>query len=143
MIPLRVRNPTRRIPIATVLLIVANVLVFLYQQNLDLRSANQLIRTAGLIPYQVAHDPNAAVARDLFTSMFLHGGWLHLLSNMLYLWIFGTNVEDVLGPLRFVLFYLLCGALAGLAQVVANPTATIPTIGASGAIAGVLGAYVP
>jgi membrane associated rhomboid family serine protease len=142
MIPLRDLNPARRIPVVTVVLIVANVLVFLYAQSLDYAGFNRLIRAAGLIPYQVTHDPDPAVARDLVTSLFLHGGWLHLLSNMLYLWIFGNNIEDVLGPVRYIVFYFLCGVLASLAQVISDPNAAVPTIGASGAIAGILGAYI-
>ena len=141
MIPLRDINPTRRFPYLTVGLIAVNVLVFVYELSLDDRALDQLITTAGVIPFEVTHRLGPSVARDLITSMFLHGGWLHLLSNMLYLWIFGNNIEDVLGPFRFTLFYLLCGILAALAQVVSDPNAGIPTVGASGAIAGVLGAY--
>jgi membrane associated rhomboid family serine protease len=141
MIPLRDINPTRRFPIITVALVAINALVFVYQLSLSPPALNQLIRTAGVIPYEVAQDFGPAVARDLITSMFLHGGWMHLLSNMLYLWIFGNNIEDELGPARFSLFYLLCGILASLAQVLASADSRLPTIGASGAIAGVLGAY--
>lgn len=142
MIPLRDLNPTRRFPLITVVLIAANVLIFLYEMSLTDRALYQLITSAGVIPYQVTHQLGPAVARDMITSMFLHGGWMHLLSNMLYLWIFGNNIEDVLGPVRYAIFYLLCGILASLAQVLASPRANTPTIGASGAIAGVLGAYI-
>lgn len=141
MIPLRDINPTRRFPIVTVALIVINALIFLYELNLDNRGLNQLILTAGVIPYQVTHSLGLPVARDLITSMFLHGGWMHLISNMLYLWIFGDNIEDAMGPFRFIIFYLVCGIVASLAQVIAIPNARVPTIGASGAIAGVLGGY--
>lgn len=141
MIPLRDINPTRRFPIITVLLIAANTAIFLYESSLNPRALNQLILSAGMIPYQVAHRFGPDAAFDILTAMFLHGGWMHLLSNMLYLWIFGNNVEDRMGPVRFTLFYLLCGVLASLAQVLASPNSSIPTIGASGAIAGVLGAY--
>lgn len=141
MIPLRDINPTRRFPIVTITLIAANALIFIYELNLSDRALNELVLSAGVIPYQVTHSFGLPVARDLITSMFLHGGWMHLLSNMLYLWIFGNNIEDVLGPFRFTFFYLLCGILASLAQVMVNTNSYIPTIGASGAIAGVLGAY--
>jgi len=142
MIPLRDLNPTRRFSVITVVLIAANVLIFLYEMSLTDRALYQLITSAGVIPYQVTHQLGPAVARDMITSMFLHGGWMHLLSNMLYLWIFGNNIEDVLGPVRYTIFYLLCGILASLTQVLASPNADTPTIGASGAIAGVLGAYI-
>jgi membrane associated rhomboid family serine protease len=141
MIPLRDINPTRRFPLVTLALIGTNVLIFLYELSLDGRALDQLILTGGVIPYQVTHNFGLDVARDMLTSMFLHGGWIHLLSNMLYLWIFGNNIEDVLGPFRFTLFYLLCGFLATLAQVITSSNTMAPTIGASGAIAGVLGAY--
>jgi membrane associated rhomboid family serine protease len=141
MIPLRDINPIRHIPYVTVALIVTNVLVFLYEQSLDARALNHLIATAAVIPRQVTHDMDSGVARDLITAMFLHGGWLHLLSNMWYLWLFGNNIEDVLGSFRFSIFYLVCGILATLAQVAVSSNEFIPIIGASGAIAGVLGAY--
>ena len=141
MIPLRDINPTRRFPYLTITLVAVNILAFVYELSLDDRGLDQLITSAGVIPYEVTHRLSPAVARDLITSMFLHGGWMHLLSNMLYLWIFGNNIEDYLGPIRFILFYLLCGILAGLTQAIANPNASAPMVGASGAIAGVLGAY--
>jgi membrane associated rhomboid family serine protease len=141
MIPLRALNPTRRIPALTLLLIGANVVVFAYQSSLDHRAAAHLIRTAGLIPFHVTHHPDASVARDVITSMFLHVGWLHLLSNMLYLWIFGANIEDAMGSLHFAAFYLACGILAALSLVATQPDGAIPVVGASGAISGVLGAY--
>jgi membrane associated rhomboid family serine protease len=141
MIPLRDINPTRRFPLVTLALIGTNVLIFLYELSLGGRALDQLILTGGVIPYQVTNNFGLDAARDMLTSMFLHGGWMHLLSNMLYLWIFGNNIEDVLGSFRFTLFYLLCGFLATLTHVVTSPNATAPTIGASGAIAGVLGAY--
>ena len=142
MIPLRDINPTRRFPLITIALIVTNAVIFLYEMSLTDRALYDLVTTAGVIPYQVSHSLGPAVARDMLTSMFLHGGWMHLLSNMLYLWIFGNNIEDTIGPVRFVIFYLVCGVLATLAQVLSSPDATVPTIGASGAIAGVLGAYI-
>lgn len=141
MIPLRDLNRIRRFPAITILLIAVNVAVFLYQTTLDRQDYLSLVRTAGLIPFQATHHPDVGVARDLLTSIFLHGSWLHLLSNMLYLWIFGANVEDAMGSLRFIGFYLVCGTLASLALVVTQPQTSVPTLGASGAIAGVLGAY--
>jgi membrane associated rhomboid family serine protease len=160
MIPIRDLNPTRRVPVLTILFITVNVVVFLFELTLSDQARNQVSCSAGLIPCQLTgtcpeisarllrlypcleySSSGPPVALDLFTAMFLHGGWLHLLGNMLYLWIFGNNIEDVLGPVRFFIFYMLCGILASLAQVVADPTGLIPTIGASGAIAGVLGAY--
>lgn len=141
MIPIRDINPTRRFPVITLMLIGINVAVFFFELTLTPYDLNRTFRTAGLIPYQVTHDLGLPVARDFITSMFLHGGWLHIISNMLYLWIFGNNIEDVIGRFRFVVFYLLSGILAGLAQVMVGPDANIPTVGASGAIAGVLGAY--
>jgi membrane associated rhomboid family serine protease len=117
-----------------VLLIVLNVLIFLFEISLDEYSRNAFIGHYGLIParFQTA---------DLVTSMFLHGGWMHLIGNMWFLWIFGDNIEDILGHGKFLLFYLACGAAAALAQVLMNPVSRVPMVGASGAIAGVMGAY--
>ena len=140
MIPLRDINPTRRVPVMTVGIIVVNVLVFAYEFLLPATALESLIRTWGLIPYQLVALEPAAFVRVL-TSMFLHGGVMHLLGNMLYLWIFGDNIESALGSLRFALFYLLCGIGAGLGQVLVSPSSRVPMVGASGAISGVLGAY--
>ena len=118
----------------TVLLIVVNILIFLFEYSLDDYTRNAFISAYGLIP---AH---FAVA-NVFTSMFLHGGWLHVLGNMWFLWIFGDNIEDILGHGKFLLFYLMCGVAAALAQVLASPFSRVPMVGASGAIAGVMGAY--
>jgi membrane associated rhomboid family serine protease len=139
VIPLRDDIPSRRLPVVSWLLIAANVTVFLYEVALSpgLRS---LIQARGIVPAEFAADPGGE-ALTLLSSMFLHGGWGHLLGNMLYLWIFGDNVEDRMGPLRFLLFYLAAGAAAGLAHVYTQPDSAIPTVGASGAVAGVLGAY--
>jgi len=157
MIPLRDINPTRRFAIITAALIAINVVVFLLELSLDSQALDELSCSAGLIACQVTNScPQTVVPRyacltfasgglpvalDFITTMFLHGGWMHLLGNMLYLWIFGNNIEDILGRVRFILFYLLCGIVASLAQVLVNPEAVVPTIGASGAVAGVLGAY--
>jgi membrane associated rhomboid family serine protease len=134
MIPLRDVIPSRTFALVTITLIILNVVVFGFQQTLPERAFEVFLRTYGVVPRNFAW---FAVG----TSMFLHGNILHLLSNMLFLWIFGDNVEDRLGHLRFLVFYLLCGAAAALAHVAMNPASSVPTIGASGAIAGVMGAY--
>ncbi len=134
MIPLRDVIPSRTFPFFTVAFIVLNSVAFLFELSLPESARESFFETYGVVPARL----------DLFavfTSMFLHGGWLHFLGNMLYLWIFGDNVEDRLGHGRFVVFYLACGAAAALAHVWMNPASPIPTIGASGAIAGVMGAY--
>ncbi len=141
MIPLRDLNPTRRRPLITYGIIALNILVFLYEIMLPERAQNNLVRQFGVIPWRVVNDFGPTTALTLFTSMFLHGGFLHILSNMLYLYIFGDNVEDTMGGFPYLIFYLACGVGAALAQVMADPHSRIPAIGASGAIAGVLGAY--
>ncbi|MGE0625725.1 MAG: rhomboid family intramembrane serine protease [Pseudomonadales bacterium] len=148
MIPLRDDNPSERRPLVTIGLLVAVTLVFLWQLSLGPRAGEAMVYTLGLIPGSLVgqHElpPELALVPPMvtvFTSMFLHGGWMHLLGNMLYLWIFGDNVEDAMGRARFLLFYLLCGVAAALAQALPDPHSTIPMIGASGAISGVLGAY--
>ncbi len=148
MIPLKDDNPARTAPVVTVSLIVANLAVSVYTLILAPEVREAFIYRMAVIPSEIVHlDPftiNQALynGMTLFTSMFLHGGPLHLISNMLYLWIFGNNVEDTMGHGRFVLFYVLCGLCATIAQIAAGPDSTIPMIGASGAIAGVLGAYI-
>ena len=124
-------------------LIVLNVAVFLFELFLDLGGGlEQAMFDWGAVPYDITHNLDLQEALTLITSMFLHGGYMHILGNMLYLWIFGNNVEDAMGRVGFTLFYLICGVGAGLAQVLVGPTEQIPAIGASGAIAGVLGAYI-
>ena len=147
MFPIADDNPVRRPPIVTWVLIAACVLVFLWQLSLG-PSGERMVFALGVIPaslfgYAELSSEIALVPpwATIFTSMFLHGGLLHLLGNMLYLWIFGNNVEDSMTRPRFILFYLLCGVAAALAQGVAAPRSDVPMIGASGAIAGVLGAY--
>ena len=149
MIPLHDDNPTERPPVVTVAFIAACVIVFLYQVSLPGDPGELFIYQYGAIPSILsgrAELPTAAMAippmATLFTSMFLHGGWMHLLGNMLYLWIFGNNIEDVMGHARFVAFYLLCGIVAALSHAVTDLSSQVPMIGASGAISGVLGAYV-
>ena len=133
MIPLRDVIPTRTTPYTTVTLIVLNLLVFLYQFSLG-RQVNDFILDFGLVPAAFSWV-------SVFTSMFLHGGFMHVGGNMLYLWIFGDNVEDRMGHGRFLVFYLLCGVAAALAQTFINPDSLVPMVGASGAIAGIMGAY--
>jgi membrane associated rhomboid family serine protease len=134
MFPLRDTQPSYSKPVVTILLIVVNILVFLFEFSLDPETQNAFIAAYGLIPDQF-HFFN------VLTSMFLHGGWMHVLGNMWFLWIFGDNIEDILGHGKYLLFYLLCGAVAALAQVAVSPNSRIPTVGASGAIAGIMGAY--
>src|SRR5574337_1213530 len=146
MIPLRDNIPSYRTPVVTVGLIAMNVLVYLNQAMLPSRGAAQFIHLYGLIPLEISRGdllvPHPVpLYATLFTSMFVHGGLFHLGGNMLYLWIFGDNVEDRLGRLKYLVFYLLSGLAAAAAQIWANPDSKIPMIGASGAISGVLGAY--
>jgi membrane associated rhomboid family serine protease len=158
MIPLHDNIPTRRFPAITVLLILANVAAYavdyLTQQEMVVgRGIDQLGRHVqyvdlvgglsahySLIPAHI-HNDLANAWPTIFTSMFLHGGFMHIAGNMLYLWIFGNNVEDTLGKVRYVLLYLACGVIAAFAQVATGPDSLIPTVGASGAIAGLMGAY--
>ena len=145
-IPLRDENPTARWPFVTVLLITANVAAFLFQVAAPQGMESAFLRF-GAVPYDIVHFRSAGEAAafppllTLLTSMFLHGSLFHLLGNMLYLWIFGNNIEDRLGPFRFVLFYLGSGVAAALTHILAQPGSRVPMIGASGAIAGILGAY--
>ena len=150
MIPLRDANPTRRTPVITLALIVACFVVFAFELGRlgsgGMEALDGFAREWGIVPAELtaawASGTNLVnEALTLVSSQFLHGGWLHLLGNLLYLWIFGNNVEDRLGRLRFLLFYLAGGAVAGLTQVAIDPDSMIPTIGASGAIAATLGAY--
>ncbi len=134
MIPLRDSQPSYSPPVITFLIIAANAAAFLYELSLDRFSLNYFLAAHGVVPARLE-------AASLLTSMFLHGGWLHFLGNMWFLWIYGDNVEDILGRAKFLAFYLLCGVAAGLAHVAANPDSRVPAIGASGAIAGVMGAY--
>lgn len=134
MIPIHDSQKSYSQPLVTVALIVANTLVFLFQLSLDSYTRNDFVFMFGLVPERFSW-------LNVLTSMFLHGGWLHLLGNMLFLWVFGDNVEDILGHWRFLLFYLLCGAAAALGQYAVNPDSRVPMVGASGAIAGVMGAY--
>lgn len=140
MIPIRDQIPTRRVPVVNYILIALNVIVFIFEW---LAGSNQdaFVFQFALIPANVTAGLDAGDIRDVFTSMFMHAGFLHLAGNMLYLWIFGDNVEDAMGSLRYLIFYLLGGVVASFTHVVTNPTSQLPTVGASGAIAAVLGAY--
>lgn len=145
MIPIRDKNPTDLFPLVTISIIIANIVAFTYEL-LQLLHGTQyfeaFIRTYAIVPRAFIANPLApAQLTSMFTSMFLHGGVLHLGGNMLFLWIFGNNVEDYLGHFKFALFYLACGVGATLTHVVTQTNSPIPVIGASGAISGVLGAY--
>ncbi len=167
MIPLRAENPRRTFAVVNLLLIVVNVVIFLYQVSLPQKAADKLVLNLGVVParaeqvWDLARPSARATGRatkairrtptvsalvplvaTLFTSMFLHGGILHLLGNMLFLWVFGASVEDYLGHLPYLMFYLICGIGAGVTHILANWGSTLPTIGASGAISGVMGAYI-
>ncbi len=146
-IPLKDENPTSRFPYVTVFFIGLNILIFFYQ-IFSPQGLQYYVFKMGAIPYEITHFtsipasiPRISPVLALITSMFLHGGLFHLFGNMLYLWIFGNNIEDFLGPVRFVIFYLLSGLGASLTHIIFNPNSKVPMIGASGAIAGVLGAY--
>ena len=134
MIPLRDVVPSRTTPYITITIIALNALAWLFELSLPPPVLNEFITAYGVVPA-------AFSAPTLITSMFLHGSWSHVLGNMWYLWIFGDNVEDRVGHGRFIVFYLLCGMTAALGQIAVGPHSTLPTIGASGAIAGVMGAY--
>jgi membrane associated rhomboid family serine protease len=145
MIPLSDRIPTRRFPIVTILLILVNVLVFAWEM-LQLNAGGdvalqQTFLNYGVVPGRVAVEPLSITLLTFVTSMFLHASLLHIGGNMLYLWIFGNNIEDVLGHFWFTVFYFVCGFAASIAQVLMSAGSDLPGIGASGAIAGVLAAY--
>jgi membrane associated rhomboid family serine protease len=150
--PLRDDNPRESFPAVTLGLIMVNTLVQIYQMTMSPERALLFIRAAGAIPLEITSltdivrypdQPPAIlpIPLTLFSSMFVHGGWWHLISNMWYLWLFGDNIEDSMGHLRFVLFYLLVGLAAAMLQIVTHSTSAVPVVGASGAIAGVLGGY--
>ena len=143
LFPIRDVNPRTRFPAVTLLLLAANVVVFLYQWFVGVD-----VRTAGAIPYEIVHHVDIGpadllpVPGSIWTSMFLHAGLLHLIGNMWFLWIFGDNVEEAMGSFRFLVFYFVSGTIGALAQSYAMPDSVAPMIGASGAVAGVLGGYV-
>ncbi len=142
MIPLRDSTPKNTFPYIVVAIIAVNLLVFLFELTLGYRSMQAFLDIFGLTPLYFTRSMTSPEAYLPFmSSLFLHGSWLHVIGNMWTLWLFGDNLEDRMGPGRFLIFYLLCGFLAGLSHVVFNPTSNIPVVGASGAIAGVMGAY--
>lgn|SRR5574341_1009301 len=141
MFPFRDHNRSSRFPYLTVSLIAINTLVFLYEVLVEASGdIDQLFDLAALIPGQLTANP-VGEGPTVITSMFMHGGWLHLIGNMWYLWLFGDNIEDTFGAIPFLIFYLVSGVVADVAHIVTNLNSFVPTIGASGAIAGVLGAY--
>ena len=146
MIPLRDENPSTTVPVVTRILIAINVAAFIYEVVLG-PVLKPFLMEWGLVPERLTlalryrEEPWLVAGLTLVSSMFLHGGWMHLIGNMWYLWVFGDNVEDRFGHAGYLLFYLAAGVIAGLTQVAINPLSSLPTVGASGAIAGVLGAY--
>jgi membrane associated rhomboid family serine protease len=146
-IPLKDLNPRRTFPFVNSLLIAVNVLVFFYELTLPPHAEAALAYTFGTVParfpsFLVGHSSFESAFLPLLTSMFLHSGWLHIAGNMLFLWVFGDNVEDFFGHLQYLVFYIVCGVGAGLLHVLFNFSSPIPALGASGAISGVMGAYV-
>jgi membrane associated rhomboid family serine protease len=151
MIPLRDDQPSFSTPFINYFLIVLNVLVFLFEESISTQNPqtlNAFMSVFGMVPRHTiavltghSYDSPASAILPFFTSMFLHGSFFHLAGNMLFLWIFGDNVEDYLGHFRYLVFYLVSGVAAALLQIILNPYSPIPTVGASGAIAGVMGAY--
>lgn len=148
MFPIRDEIPTRHVPWMTWLLIAVNVFVFFLEVSIPRDALEQATYLFGLVPARYTHPGWAAEVGfpmhnywPFLTTMFLHGGWLHIIGNMWVLWIFGDNVEDRMGPFRFLVFYLICGVAAGLVHIASSPLSTVPAVGASGAIAGVMAAY--
>jgi membrane associated rhomboid family serine protease len=149
VVPLHDNNPTTITPYVTYGLVGANVFIFLYQLSLTPQQLQEFFRIAAVVPCELSGScPSLAVNQalpewmTLFTSQFLHGGFLHIAGNMLFLWVFGNNIEDRLGHVKYLIFYLACGALAALAQWFFSQNSQIPSLGASGAIAGIMGAYI-
>lgn len=146
-IPLKDMNPHRTFPVVNTLLILANVAVFIYELALPHRASNAFILANATVPSHVlaflsGHYQFQAAFLPIFTSMFLHSGWAHIAGNMLFLWIFGDNVEDYFGHFTYLFFYLACGIGSGLCHIIFNLHSTLPALGASGAISGVMGAYI-
>ena len=144
MFPYKDDNPTNIFPFVTIGIIVLNVIVFLFQLMADV-DGKRIVYAYGAIPRNIVTFESAQPIHPvltIFTSMFMHGGFFHIFGNMLYLWIFGNNIEDRLGHFRFILFYLFCGVIAALSHTLSAPGSGVPMIGASGAISGVLGAYI-
>jgi membrane associated rhomboid family serine protease len=142
MIPIKDRNPSDLFPVVTLSVIAANIVIFFYQISQGPQYFEQTVMSMAVIPKFFAQEPLAPrQVGSIFTSMFMHGGILHLVGNMLFLWIFGNNVEDYFGHIKFAIFYALAGVAATLSHIYTHAGSSVPTIGASGAISGVLGAY--
>lgn len=142
MIPLRDSTPSNKFPVVTVTLIIINLLLFYMEVSAGIEQMNAIIYTFGLIPAQYAqHQGSWTGYLPFLSSTFLHGSWMHVIGNMWILWLFGDNVEDKMGRVRFLLFYLVCGLIASLTHYLINPSSTVPVVGASGAVAGIMGAY--
>ncbi|AGL02704.1 rhomboid family intramembrane serine protease [Desulfoscipio gibsoniae] len=147
MIPLRDSAKSQTFPIVNLSIIVLNLLIYIWEVTLEPYRLNQIYYILGLVPAEVLNAiftgaSFTPIVVSFITAMFIHGGWLHVIGNMLFLWVFGDNVEDRLGHLKYLLFYLVAGATGSLAHILTDPTSTIPVVGASGAVAGVLGAYI-
>jgi membrane associated rhomboid family serine protease len=145
VIPLRDENPTEIVPFVNYLFIAANIGAFVLLQGAgDPQALRASVETFGVVPCEITGQcpPEGLRYRSVFTSMFMHGGWAHLLLNMLFLWVFGNNIEDSVGHLRYIVFFLVCGVAAAFAQILLVPESQIPMVGASGAVSGVMGAYI-
>lgn len=142
MFPLRDSTPSNTFPLITVILIVVNIVIFYWETSLGLQGMESAITVLGLVPAYYSHGQVAPLGYLPFlSSMFLHGSWMHVIGNMWILWLFGDNLEDRMGKGKFLIFYLLCGILAAFAHYYVNPNSAVPVVGASGAVAGVMGAY--
>ena len=142
MIPLRDSTPSNTFPLVTVCLIIINLLIFSYETTLGSQALDALIYTFGMVPANYTnYNGSWEGYLPFLSSTFLHGSWMHVIGNMWVLWLFGDNVEDKMGRGRFLFFYLLCGLIAGIAHFIFNPASQVPVVGASGAVAGIMGAY--
>ncbi len=141
MFPLRDSTPSRSFPVITVTLIIINIIIFVMETAAGPQGLSDLVYVFGLVPAFLKEQISPLGFYPIVTSMFLHGGWMHVIGNMWILWLFGDNIEDYMGSGRFFIFYLLCGMVAGLTHYFINPGSDIPVVGASGAVAGVMGAY--
>jgi len=148
VVPIRDDNPINSTPVVVYALVALNAVIFLYEISLAEADLQQFFNTWALVPAELTNSLGSGASTapgewfSLISSQFLHGGWLHVGGNMLYLWVFGNNIEDQLGSTKFLIFYLACGVLAGLSQWFFDPASAVPTLGASGAVAGIMGAYV-
>jgi membrane associated rhomboid family serine protease len=147
LIPLRDSARSRTFPVVNLTIIILNLVIYFKEVTVEPYRLNQIFYTYGLIPADVLNTiftgaPLTPVLINFITATFIHGGWVHVIGNMLFLWVFGDNVEDRLGHFKYLLFYLLAGIAGGVVHVITNPASTIPVVGASGAVAGVLGAYI-